>query len=248
MTWKLLILYTFLASHLFALELFDFEGDFPSHKEPLIISLGSGCDTGLTSRNCGLRKAAFPFDWLVIGNHKHFISILDNDFECFTDENYFVPVDGVSDHPNSLLNTYYEIFFYHEGDVLYDWSDLNKYNEQLNRLKIKYERRIDRFRQLGHYPGKVFFIRNFTTDDASQAARHPELARELRDTLERYFPSLDFTLVIVTYTDVNAADIKDIDGVIEFKMNRPRWVHEYEKMYKILLEEYSLKIESSRGH
>jgi len=217
---------------------FNFEGTLPLDTEKLFVSLGSGCDTGLTLRDCGLRQAAFPFDWLICGNHERFIMLLDDDFHYFTDERFFVPLDDpkVSDHPNSLMNTYYDLIFYHEGSIPYDWSDHEKYQEQLARIKAKYERRISRFRQIRSFPGKVFFIRNFQSVHAAQTSRHEEMAIELRDALRRYFPGVNLTLVIVTFTDVNAPSIGPIDGVLEFKMDRPPWRQEYAKMYEVLLK------------
>lgn len=219
---------------IFPKEIFDFEGQIIADKKPLFVSLGSGCDTAITLRDCGLRNAALPFDWLVTGNHERFIQLLDDDFKYFIDERYFIPVEDASDHPNSLKNTHYDVVFYHEGLVPYDWHDEDKYKEQIDRMRAKYKRRIERFQQLRYYPGTVYFIRNFTSP-AIQASWHPILAVELRCALQRYFPALDFTLVIVTYADVQGTEIKGIEGVREFKMHRPDWRSEYEKMYHELL-------------
>lgn len=219
---------------------FDFEGSLCISENKLIVSLGSGCDTALTLRNCGLRNAAFPFDWLVLNSHEKLILLLCDNFEFFTDKNMFSPLDdpGLSDHPNCLKNNYYDILFYHEGSVLYDWSDIEKYEEQLTQLKNKYDKRIDRFRQLRSYPGQVYFIRNFVSGSPEQANRHTELALELRDALRSFFPELDFILVIVTYIDVNAPPIDNLEGVLEFRMDRPAWQSEYKKMYNELLTNF----------
>lgn len=237
---KILCYITLLIGNVFSNPVdFNFEGSLSLEGENLIVSLGSGCDTGITLRECGLRNAAFPFDWLVSGNHKRFITLLDDDFEFFTDERFFVPLidPNLSDHPNCLMHTYYDILFYHEGSILYDWSELDKYIEQLERMKLKYTKRINRFRQIRLFTGKVFFIRNFTSDNEDQASRHSELAAELRDALRRYLPNVNFTLVIVTYNDVNAPAVGPIDGVVEFKMDRPGWRQEYAKMYESLLNQ-----------
>jgi hypothetical protein len=63
------------------------------------------------------------------------------------------------------------------------------------------------------------------------------MAIELREALSRYFPDLDFTLVIVSYNDVNAPPIGALEGVVEFRMNRNNWMHEYADMYRLLLAE-----------
>lgn len=214
---------------------FNFEGTLPLNDRVIIVSLGSGCDTALKLRDYGLRNAAFPFDWLITGSHEKFILVLRNDFQFFADPNFFIPVDEATDHPNNLRNTYYDISFWHEGSTLYDWSDLEKYQEQLERVQAKYERRIERFRQLRFFLGKVFFVRNFTSATREQAHRHPELAVELREALRQYFPQLDFTLVIVTYNDVQGTPIENLDQIVEFRMERGPWHTEYGKMYETLL-------------
>jgi hypothetical protein len=218
-------------------ELFQFEGGIPVEDPCLFVGLGSGCDTGLTLRDCGFRKAAFPFDWIVNGDHQKLLLLLEEDFKFFTDPARFEKLSsqGIEDHPNSLRNRYYDITFYHEGSVLYDWSDEEKYREQLQRLQVKYERRIQRFRQLRDYPGRVFFIRNFTTSQPDRLSQHTQMARELREALECYFPSLDFVLVIVTYQDLHAPPIEGVEGVMEFQMHRPSWREEYANMYQALL-------------
>lgn len=235
---KTLCFFTLLIGSLFATPVdFNFEGCLSGSETKLIVSLGSGCDTALTLRDCNLRNAAFPFDWIVLDSHEKLILLLDDNFEFFTDKTMFLPLDdpSKSDHPNCLVNHYYDIFFYHEGTVLYDWSDVEKYEEQLNRVKDKYDRRIDRFRQLSTYPGEVYFIRNFVSNNPQQANRHSELAEELRDALRRFFPELNFILAIVTYNDVNAPPIGTLEGVLEFRMDRSLWQIEYEKMYNVLL-------------
>jgi len=217
---------------------FNFEGSLTISEDKLIVSLGSGCDTALTLRDCGLRNVAFPFDWLVTDSHEKLILLLDDNFEFFTNKTMFSPLEDprISDHPNCLKNNYYDILFYHEGSTLYEWSNAEKYEEQLNRLKDKYDRRIDRFRELSSYPGEVYFIRNFVSSNPIQANCHSELATELKNALRRFFPDLNFFLVIVTYKDVDAPAISSLEGVMEFRMDRPPWRKEYEKMYNTLLE------------
>ncbi len=62
---------------------FDFEGELICHEKHLFVSLGPICEMALRLRDCGLRHAAFPFDWLVLKNVDRFIELLDNDFQFF---------------------------------------------------------------------------------------------------------------------------------------------------------------------
>ncbi len=215
---------------------FNFEGAIPP-PQTLMVSLGSGCDTGMMLRDNQLRHAAFPFDWLISNHHSSLISMLDQDFEFFADVRCFSPLidTKASDHNNPLQHTHYkELLFFHEEPVRYDWNDQDKFREQLDRVSKKYTKRINRFRDLRSFSGKVYFIRNFLSN-AEQAFWHPELAVELRDALRRYFPTLDFILVIVTYLDVNATPILFVDQVEEFRMDRRNWKEGYKSMFKTLL-------------
>src|ERR1700722_11660402 len=66
---------------------FNFEGEVIDEQKPLFVSLGSWCEIALSLRDCQLRHAAFPFDWLVTGDHAGFLNVFDTDFQYFTDEN-----------------------------------------------------------------------------------------------------------------------------------------------------------------
>jgi hypothetical protein len=61
-------------------------------------------------------------------------------------------------------------------------------------------------------------------------------AQELRLALDRFFPSLDFTLVIVNCTDKDASPISRIDGVLEFKMRKSREQEDWRTILKVLQE------------
>ena len=53
------------------------------NQEPLFISLGSTCTTAHMHRECGIRKAAFPFDWIVSFDSEKLIDILEENFLHF---------------------------------------------------------------------------------------------------------------------------------------------------------------------
>jgi len=71
-----------------------------------------------------------------------------------------------------------------------------------------------------------------------QGERHIVMAEELKNALRRYFPLLNFTLVIATFIQTNAPDIRGVDGVIEFKIDRSLWPERYGDMYRSLLRDY----------
>ncbi len=167
--------------------------------ETLFVSLGSYCNTAHILRACSLRKAAFPFDWVCSFNINSVIEQLEEDFNEFLDDNYLV-----SSSKTMLLNSYAHLEFLHEGD----FSSEN-YQANLIKFKEKYQRRIDRFKGLFDYSGKVVFIRecysnmkidrfkHFFFDSAIEISEDD--AMRLYKALKIRFPILNFSLVIVNH-------------------------------------------------
>jgi len=210
---------------------FNYEGGLNCNNKPLFVSLGANCEMALRLRDCGLRDAAFPFDWLVSRSVDSFVELLDHDFESFLDEKCYVQLDIDS---RWVKNTVYDIVFIH------DWpftdtttSDPLRFAQQIEAIQIKYERRINRFRKIKQYQGKVFFFRTFWFEEGDYVTHQNAL--DIKGALDRYFPELDFTLVIVNFTDSNAPDIDGIDEVIEFKIRREHNLHDWQVMCSQLL-------------
>ena len=187
-------------------------------KEPLFISLGADCYVAGNLVHIGYRKASFPFDWLLTLDHNGMIKMLDDDFKYFLDPSCY------SIHTNRyLIHNYYHIEFRHEHD---------------DDLIGKYGRRIDRFRRLNKYSGKVFFIRKSFEDATSSIVYWPskdllnisfDHALELKQVLKKRFPNLDFSLVIVNFcgdrtTMKTADDIifvnTDVEGDIKLLLSK----------------------------
>jgi hypothetical protein len=172
-------------------------------KEPLFISLGPDCYFAGFIDQIGYRKASFPFDWLLILDHSGMIKILDEDFKHFLDPSCY----SIRTANRALVNHYYHIEFFHEHD---------------NDFIGKYGRRIDRFRRLNNYMGKVFFLRksyeganepNFYWPSKDLLNISFEHALELKQVLKKRFPNLDFSLVIMNLCD-DRSTIKIIDDII----------------------------------
>lgn len=177
--------------------------------EPLFVSLGSHCEPAHMLRACGLRKVAFPFDWIVSFDGEALIELLEEDFANFFYLPSFVPY-GPAGH---LLHTYYHLEFLHEGDFGGDQFLFN-----MEKLQAKYERRIARFRSLSIYPGRVFFIREAYEGSMSDPHRYfrskenleisEAYALRLFNALQERFPLLDFSLLIINHA---AQDIVTIE-------------------------------------
>lgn len=205
------------------------------------VSLGSHCEIAVHLNANHLRKAAFPFDWLLTCNHDPFLLLLEDDFSCFLDEKQLIqhPI-----HPYVLENCHYELEFRHDWPFPdLEW-DKSRYSQQLEEMHLKYKRRINRFRGLRDYPGKVFFIRvaydlqndpnlYWGIDDIEQISG--EKAKNLKETLTHYFPNLNFTLVIINYLENNVPPITGIDHVLEFKISKQHKHSGYTQLFHTLL-------------
>lgn len=167
------------------------------NQEPIFVSLGSYCASAGAIKYCGLRKAAFPFDWNITLDGEKLIEILNDDFSNFLTEEYLVPFGWAT-----LLNTYYHIEFVHDGS--WEGADFMFY---MPILQSKYKRRIERFKKLREHQGHIFFLRSayaHSLDDIHRFYRVKEnieisedYALRLHETLQNFFPKLNFTLIII---------------------------------------------------
>jgi len=185
---------------------------------PLFVSLGCDCMPSIHLRGQGLRQAAFPFDWNFTFLLDKFLLILEEDFAAFLSPRHLI-----EKQVGGILNTRYMIDFKHDGIFL----DATTGGISTD-VSEKYERRIERFRNLRNYRGKVVFIRSahdfarfpfYEYGDKNIGKINATEAVALRDALVRYFPHLDFALVIVNYDTASFPAITGIDRVIEFRIS-----------------------------
>ncbi len=188
------------------------KADHFDEKTAKIISLGGTCHTAIALRDLNFRKDAFPFDWVISTNHVNFIRILHEDFYNFLDESSFETINGIP----TRLNRYYHLDFPHDfgcsEDPQAEWILFQE----------KYSRRIERFRSLRSYKGKVFFIRVLWSQPIENAQgqfqENFKRTLEIRDALDQYFPELDYTLVIWSHSDLDIPPLKPLERVIELKI------------------------------
>ena len=111
------------------------QGDNAAYK---FVTLGKNCYLTVCLHNCGLREAAYPFDWIDTSNVNALISVLDNDFLHYTDENSFAKLQN---QLPSYLNTFYGLGFPHD----FSGNPHLSYEESLKEwiaFKLRYERRV----------------------------------------------------------------------------------------------------------
>lgn len=180
----------------------------------IFVSLGMGCVPAIALRDANLRTTAFPFDWNFSQHLDKLVTLLDEDFQFF-----FTRGPSHKSYCGKAANLY-SIEFCHDDPP--PFSDMPGSESVI----AKYQRRIERFRNLRTFPGKVIFLRQ-PHDDLCWP--NPEIgkkigkiddleARELRDALRRYFPNLDFLLVIFNYHHTQLPPIIDVENTIEFKI------------------------------
>jgi hypothetical protein len=183
--------------------------------------------------NNDLRFAAYPFDWLLTLDHPSFILLLQEEFSNFMNENYLVRFPK-----GNIINTYYKVDFRH------DWPD-SDFEQNTPLIREKYQRRIKRFFELGHYLGRVYFFRGafdissdstlpFITSHCYTVT--PSEAEAIRDILHQKFPNLDFRLIILNYLEEITPDIQGLDRIIEFKIRKTNKSESYKQMLEILLQ------------
>jgi hypothetical protein len=237
---------------IFSDEDFEFEGNVSCGKPYIFVSLGHSCFQAQATRVkdekdsisfCeylnnekepdgtranGLRDAAFPFDWLTSNDVDKLILCLDEKFKHFLDESCFV-----RESLHSLENVRYGLRFTHDWPYQGNHLDDERHKGQMAYIRQKYARRIARFESLKNYKGKVFFMRsyNFTPDYQNQSSR------KIRDALRRFFPALNFTLVIVNWTSNSIFKDGLIEGVKEYFQPGLTDFPEYALIYNDLLKE-----------
>jgi len=187
------------------------------HQEKIAISLGSNCTIAMQLNMAQLRHKACIFDW-CLSSVAAIIHCIDNDFKDFFNIENCQLVE-----PMSVLDTLYNITIKHDfpfqiemggsrpgipsKDVVYE-----QYNQTYNKLM----RRIERFRKLKMYQGKLYFIRWGNTTKKEAVA--------LFKTLYKKFKKQDFTLIVIgsskdyrnpwRFTQIKNFFIPNTDGYI----------------------------------
>lgn len=203
-----------------------FGGEENRNSAPLFVSLGSSCDVAIYLKEGGLRKMGFPLDWVLSIDGERFLELIANDFEGFIDD------ANMTHHGHVLVNSYYHVEFRHD---------------YAGHLKDKYTRRIQRFRDLKNYSGKVFFIRIPYREATNPTLYYPnedgfritkEWGYKLNEILKKRFPHLDFMLVLVNEEEGNREEFMSVEeNIIRFNYGdfRPKGKY-HERMLETLVD------------
>lgn len=125
---------------------------------PVLISLGWGCEAANALRTFGLRKEAFPFDWITTKDFNSVLSLIQDKFENFLNPKYLTIAET---QKWAVHNTFYNFNFVHDfpsptslsaqanvsAEFLPGGLVVANYLDSLGAIQEKYNRRIDRFMQ-----------------------------------------------------------------------------------------------------
>lgn len=164
-----------------------------------VISLGPNCGPAMCLAYHKVRKEAYPFDWVVC-NFDSMYKLLETDFE-----NYLLPENLIISPTNPwfVIDTHTNVQYNHDFpientiDNKYEreWEDsggvgciMPDFLNYLPAIYEKYQRRINRLRQVLQSNDKVIFM-HFGISKIQ--------AVSLRNFLENRYPNLDFEILAV---------------------------------------------------
>lgn len=166
-------------------------------KAVIVISLGGDCTVATVLREMGLRRIAYPFDWMFSSFDAVYKSIED-DFRLFLDPATL----KVADDKRIVINAY-GIKFVHDFPTInhsaalsdsetHGWAEIRKdWRNFIAPIREKYQRRIERFKAALNGFDHVFLIRyTVTRADIDKIV-------EFKNMLITRYPNLKFTIVAV---------------------------------------------------
>lgn len=112
-----------------------------------IYSLGSQCACAMYLNECGLRKMAGPFDWIMGVNFDKRVDIIIDNFNSFLHKS---KLRKLPDFKQKMHDNYID-----EGTgfiFMHDFNSSNDFDTEFEEVKAKYDRRIARFMQVLRFP------------------------------------------------------------------------------------------------
>ncbi|MBA3815914.1 MAG: hypothetical protein H0X29_05240 [Parachlamydiaceae bacterium] len=192
-----------------------------NEETPIAISIGGMCYVALALKHYGIRKEAYPFDW-VISPTASLIKVINEDFLNYFSPEYIAGVTNVytgiafvHDFPNSLKEAYYP-----EADLEKNYSSEKESELQWN--YEKYNRRINRFIAVLSSDKPVVLIR-------SEATREEALL--IRDLFRFKYPLLNLKLVVINHNLEVHGGVWNEEGILNYYLpternvdyNGPEW-------------------------
>jgi hypothetical protein len=146
------------------------------------VSLGSCCQTAYQLDKNGLRGPSYPFDW-VVTPYKSLYEILKNNFKNWLTIDTLKCITGKHARDNV-----YGISLLHDFQYKRPEEFLSDYDAHFE----KYQRRINRFRELLAGNQRVLFVRREIKQTESI---------QLRDLIRSCYPNLNFNILALDNTE-----------------------------------------------
>lgn len=148
------------------------------------VSLGTACQGAWHLKDNGMRKWAYPLDWLITPFHG-LVAFIQNRGEGFLEQDKLqllevLPSAGTSPSMLHVVDLTYDFHSIHDF-----FSDMSNYDQ----IKAKYAQRIQRFFELLESDKKVLLVRVQISRDE---------AIHLDAMLQNLYPHLDYTLLAVS--------------------------------------------------
>jgi hypothetical protein len=173
----------------------------------IIISIGGDCDVAIMLKKYNLRKFAYPFD--TICSYHGVSEIIKNDFKDFLPDLTKIEDLNIIDGCPNIFNHKYGLKFIHD-------------KLQLQEEKDKYERRINRFKELLKNPPNekiIFFKKGFNYHNIAEYDLKSEIEDviELNNYLKENYKELNYEIILVLMNykyykdfDINSINEKNI--------------------------------------
>lgn len=181
----------------------------------MIIPIGRFCGIVIQLKRLGLRRSAYPFDWMV--------SDLNMICDCIRDDfKDFFDVEP-EDHAGALNNIYYMVKKYKNKNkgIGFPHHDMSK-----PEIKTTFYRRIDRWKEiLSTSIEKIIFAHTTFHLDMNEVNR-------FITTIQEYYPKLNFHVIIIhEFSDENVDSLEK------------EYVHQIEKQELFTIYNIHMKIQ-----
>lgn len=162
-----------------------------------IISLGGDCTTASILRKLGMRKSAYPFDWMY-SSSQAICQAIEEDFSHFLAPNTL----HLSDNKHMIID-YYGFCFVHDFPTIHHDAALTDKDSRettfirddwrnfIDQISNKYKRRIDRLKLAFQSNDQIFLIRYDGRLDQDWATK-------LKTTLITKYPYSNFTIICLS--------------------------------------------------
>lgn len=205
----------------------------PQDSYDLAISLGNQCHVTDQLVSNDLRGPAFPFDWNLTSFESIF-QFIANEGKNFLDKNKVAYVWGprlIGPEWGYIEDTVYHIQFLH--DFVIGANFMKNYST----VKSKYDRRVKRFFSALRSNKRLLFVRLGITR---------EEAVRLDDLIHSKYPTLDYTILAVDFTEEMKADweMERVQNYYIEPIKGPIWLGPADA-WKAILSKFALKVQSS---